>query len=110
MIITGGRSKNIQDILPTEIYDTETSEWNRFNGIGLFRHMVFRKDSYLFIYGGFENKNPNSPIERIFKVDLLTYLKQNLQIHKKLEIYLSSLKEKDLKSNKETSNKELSNI
>jgi len=108
MIITGGRSKYIQEILPTEIYDTETSEWSRFNGIGLYRHMVFKKDNYIFIYGGFENHSPNHPIEKIFKVDLLQYLKSNTQITKKLEQYIASLKEKEGKG-KENTNKNLSN-
>ncbi len=94
MVITGGRSKNIQDILPTEIYDTESSEWMRFHGIGLYRHMVFKKDNNLFIYGGFENNNPNYPIERIFKVDLLQYFKTSSLIIKKIENYLAGLKEK----------------
>lgn len=116
MIITGGRSKDIKDLLPTEIYDTETSEWSRFTGIGLFRHMVFKKDNFLFIYGGFENNNPNYPIEKIFKVDLLNYLKSNLQVQKKLDLYLSGLKEKEKekskesKESKENSTKNLSNV
>lgn len=95
MIITGGRSKIIQEILPTEVYDTETSEWKAFGGIGLFRHMSFNKDNYLYIYGGFENSNPNYPVEKIIKVDLLQYFSANLVIQNKLEIFLESKKEKD---------------
>ncbi len=85
MIITGGRSKNIQEILPTEVYDTETSEWRSFGGVGLFRHMSFNKDNFLYIYGGFENANPNNPVEKILKIDLLQYLSSNLNIQNKLD-------------------------
>jgi len=77
MIITGGRARNIQDNMPTEIYDTESSEWKRFPGLNLFRHSCFVKDSHLYIYGGFENTNPNIPIEKLIKIDLLQYFVSN---------------------------------
>lgn len=91
MIITGGRSKNIQEILPTEIYDTESSEWKKFNGLGLFRHSCFIKDNFIFVYGGFENSNPNMPVEKIIKIDLLQYFSSNVNIVAKLENYINSL-------------------
>lgn len=91
MIITGGRSKNIQEILPTEIYDTESSEWRKFNGLGLFRHSCFIKDNFIYIYGGFENNNPNMPVEKIIKIDLLQYFSSNVNIVTKIENYITSL-------------------
>ena len=105
MIITGGRSKNIQDILPTEVYDTETSEWKAFSGIGLFRHMSFSKDNFLFIYGGFENFNPNNPVEKIIKIDLLQYLSSNLNIQNKLEQFFEQKKEKERSKQNDGSDK-----
>jgi protein phosphatase len=95
LIITGGRSKGIQEILPTDVYDTENSEWKAFNGIGLFRHMAFNKDNYLFIYGGFENTNPNNPVEKILKVDLTQYFSSNTTIQNKIEQFIEYKKEKD---------------
>lgn len=97
MIITGGRARNIQDNIPTEVYDTETSEWKRFQGLNLFRHSCFVKDSNIYIYGGFENTNPNIPIEKLMRIDLLQYFISNSGILAKLEnilINISSTSEK----------------
>ena len=93
MIVTGGRGKNIQELMATEVYDTETSEWKRFSSIGLFRHICFVKDNYMFIYGGFENTNPNIPVEKLIKIDLLTYFKSNSNLQSKIEAFLESKKE-----------------
>lgn len=105
MIVTGGRAKNIQEVLSTEVYDTEFSEWRKFSGIGLFRHSCFIKDNFLYIYGGFENSNPNSPIDKLIKIDLLLYFASNSSISGKLETLLSvsnsSISDKRLPSDKE---------
>ena len=90
MLITGGRSKNLQDILPTESYDTETSEWKRFQGLGLYRHSCFIKESNLYIYGGFENTNPNIPIEKLIKIELLQYFKSNSALVTKIDGFTST--------------------
>ena len=91
MIITGGRTKNIQENLTTEVYDTETSEWKRFSGLNLFRHSCFVKNSFLYIYGGFENTNPNIPIEKLIKIDLNQYFISNPTILAKLEAIIANL-------------------
>jgi len=88
MIITGGRARNIQDNIPTEIYDTESSEWKRFPGLNLFRHSCFVKDSHLYIYGGFENTNPNIPIEKLIRIDLMQYFASNQTLLTTLETIL----------------------
>ena len=93
MIVTGGRSKNIQELMPTEVYDTESSEWKRFSSIGLFRHISFIKDNFMYIYGGFENSNPNIPVEKLIKIDLLSYFKQNSTISSKIEALIESKKD-----------------
>jgi protein phosphatase len=90
MIVTGGRGKNIQETSPTEVYDTETSEWKKFSGIGLYRHSCFIKDSDLYIYGGFENSNPNIPVEKLLKIDLLKYLASSTLLVGKLEAVFTS--------------------
>lgn len=104
MIITGGRARNIQENIPTEVYDTETSEWKRFPGLNLFRHSCFVKDSHIYIYGGFENTNPNIPIEKLIKIDLLQYFLTNEIILSKLENYLSNLNSNNDKKNSEKEN------
>ena len=90
MIISGGRSRNIQDILPTEVYDTELSEWFKFQGVSLYRHSCFLKDSIFYIYGGFENSSPNYPIEKLIKIDVLKYFLSSQNICLKIEKSLSS--------------------
>lgn len=91
MIITGGRTRNIQENLTTEVYDTETSEWKRFHGLNLFRHSCFVRNSEIYIYGGFENTNPNIPIEKLIKIDLYQYFASNPIIITKLESILANL-------------------
>lgn len=93
MIVTGGRGKYMQELMPTEVYDTETSEWKRFSSIGLFRHISFIKDSFMFIYGGFENSNPNIPVDKLIKIDLLLYFKLNTTLSSKIEALIESKKE-----------------
>lgn len=84
MVVTGGRDKNIQEILPTEIYDTETSEWRKFNSLGLFRHCCFIKDYNIFVYGGFENKSPNIPISSLYKIDSMALINSSTTLYNKL--------------------------
>lgn len=107
MIISGGRSRNIQDVLPTEVYDTELSEWSKFQGVGLYRHSCFIKDSNFFIYGGFENSSPNYPVEKLIKIDLLKYFLGSLTISQKIEKILNS---KDPLTDKGTLNNQKENI
>lgn len=84
MIVTGGRDKNIQDSIITDVYDTETSEWRKFPSIGLFRHSCFIKDTSLYIYGGFENKSPNFPILNLYKIDLQSFFSSSSSLLYKL--------------------------
>lgn len=89
LIITGGRGRNIQEILTTEVYDTESSEWRKFNGVGLYRHSSFIKDNHLFLYGGFENFNPNVPADKLLKIDLSLYFNSAQNIVNKMQETLS---------------------
>lgn len=99
MIVSGGRDKNIQDIIGTDVYDTETSEWKKFPSIGLFRHSCFIKDNNLFIHGGFENKSPNYPISTLYKIDLIGFFSSSSSIQNKLKTNTNQTQ-----SNKENSN------
>lgn len=84
MIVSGGRDKSIQETLITDVYDTETSEWRKFSSIGLFRHSCFVKDFSLFIYGGFENKSPNVPIQNLYKIELSSLFSSSQTLLNKL--------------------------
>ena len=70
LIIIGGRSSNIHDILPIELYDTDVNETYQFLGIGRYRHSTLLKDTSLFIYGGFKMTNPNKPLDTMTQLDL----------------------------------------
>ncbi|MFO0515290.1 MAG: metallophosphoesterase, partial [bacterium] len=93
MIVSGGRDKNIQETLITDVYDTETSEWRKFSAIGLFRHSCFVKDSSLFIYGGFENKSPNVPIQSLYRIELISLFSSSQTLLNKINSMYSSSRE-----------------
>lgn len=103
MIITGGRGASIQEVTQTEVYDTETSEWLKFPGLGLYRHSCFIKDNFLYVYGGFENSNPNIPIEKLIKIDLLQYFSSCGPLTSKLESYLANLQNEGRGSERDNS-------
>mmetsp|Transcript_29963 Transcript_29963/g.22227 ORF Transcript_29963/g.22227 Transcript_29963/m.22227 type:complete len:134 (+) Transcript_29963:594-995(+) len=72
MIVLGGRTNTAGENVHMEVYETESSEWKRFNCIQRFRHCVWMIDQILFMHGGFENENPNVPTSTILKFDLLS--------------------------------------
>lgn len=53
------------------MYETESSEWRKFNSLQRFRHSIWAIDSTIFMHGGFENETPNIPTNSIMKIDLL---------------------------------------
>lgn len=53
MLIVGGKTNNVSEILPLEVFDTEISEWFSYNSIQRFRHGTWIHEKCLFIYGGF---------------------------------------------------------
>lgn len=48
-----------------EIYDTETSEYQKFNSLQRFRHGSWVIDNHVYVYGGFELESPNVPTDTI---------------------------------------------
>lgn len=54
-----------------EIYETESSEWKKYNSLQRFRHSVWAMDSIIYMHGGFENETPNIPTNSIMKLDLV---------------------------------------
>lgn len=102
MIVSGGRDKNIQDVISTDIYDTETSEWKKFPSLGLFRHSCFMKD-HLYVFGGFENRSPNVPISNLYRIDLNQYLASSTHLLNKLTPQITT-KPKETVQNQPISN------
>ena len=57
------------EIVPLEIYDTESSEWYKFNSLQRFRHACWQVDANVYVHGGFEHETPNIPINIIARID-----------------------------------------
>jgi len=63
MFVLGGRSNHVGETLPFEIYDTESSDWYKFNAIQRFRHSLWSIENFLYIHGGFDPETPNIPTD-----------------------------------------------
>ena len=85
MIVLGGRTNTVGENLQLEVYETESSEWKKFNSLQRFRHTVWAIDTNLFMHGGFENENPNVPTSTIMKLDLTGLFNKSPLLMQKLE-------------------------
>jgi hypothetical protein len=65
----GGRTNTVGEDVPMEVYDTESSEWYKFNAVQRFRHTCWQVEGAVYVHGGFEHDNPNIPINAISKID-----------------------------------------
>lgn len=70
MFIVGGRSSEMGNNLNLDIFDTETSEWFTSSNIQRFRHISWIFQDNLYIQGGFEQSNPELPINEIYGLNL----------------------------------------
>lgn len=70
MILLGGRSGSVQDSVPLEVYDTNTSEWKQYPAFQRFRHVswIYRGDIY--VHAGFEPESPNIPTNSLVRMDI----------------------------------------
>ena len=69
MIVLRGRTNTVGENVLMEIYETENSEWKKFNSIQRFRHTIWSTDyNTIYIHGGFENETPNIPTNSIMKL------------------------------------------
>lgn len=68
-----------------EVYETESSEWRKFNSLQRFRHTIWAIDHNIFMHGGFENETPNIPTNSIMKLDLLALFTKCQPLREKLE-------------------------
>jgi len=69
MIVIGGRTNTVGEVVPLEVYDTESSEWTSFNSLQRFRHVCWAVGFTMYIHGGFEQDTPNVPINMISTID-----------------------------------------
>lgn len=70
LLIIGGRGSEVNKLLPTAVYDTETCEWKNLCSVQRFRHSSWGMGSLLFSYGGFDHKNPSAPTADLQVLDL----------------------------------------
>ena len=71
MVVVGGRTNTVGENVQLEVYETESSEWHKFDCLQRFRHTIWAIDSTIFMHGGFEKETPNIPTNSIMKIDLM---------------------------------------
>jgi protein phosphatase len=91
MIVLGGRTNTVGENVFMEVYETENSEWKRFNSVQRFRHTIWAVDQTIYMHGGFENETPNIPTNSIMKLDLIQHVKGNAHLMGKLESAFAKL-------------------
>jgi diadenosine tetraphosphatase ApaH/serine/threonine PP2A family protein phosphatase len=77
MLVVGGRTNTVGESVPLEVYDTENSEWVRFNSVLRFRHTCVALDSSLYVHGGFEHETPNIPTGKMLRIDTTRMLRDS---------------------------------
>ena len=86
MIIIGGRSnKNHNGILPIQVFDTSKNDIFDFPGVGMNRHSSFILDKFIYLYGGFNDKNQTQPIGELSKISIED-LFQNSPLSRLIEV------------------------
>lgn len=75
MVVVGGRTNQVSEVVPFDIYDTETSEWTPMSSLKRFRHACWCADDYIYVYGGFEQDSPNLPTSTIVRCSTSKFVK-----------------------------------
>ena len=81
MIILGGRgyhSSNGNNILPIEVFNTETNDGFDFPGITMNRQTSFVYDKNIFLFGGFDSKTQQRPLGNLFRIPLEKLFERNI--------------------------------
>ena len=86
MIIIGGRGhRSHNSILPIQVFDTSKNDIFDFPGVGMNRHCSFILDKYIYLYGGFNDKNQIQPIGVLSKISMEN-LFQNSPLSRLIEV------------------------
>ena len=83
MIILGGRgyhSNNGNNILPIEVFNTETNDGFEFPGITMNRQISFVYDKNIFLFGGFDSKSQQRPLGNLFRISLEKLFEKNIAL------------------------------
>ena len=95
MMVIGGRTNQVGEIVPLEIYDTESSEWYKFNSLQRFRHACWSVDANVYVHGGFEHETPNIPINMIARIDTYKLFHKHEHLIQKIKPIEKDPKTKD---------------
>ena len=94
MVVVGGRTNTVGENVQLEVYETESSEWHKFDCLQRFRHTIWAIDSTIFMHGGFEKETPNIPTNSIMKIDLMALFRNLPHLKSKLETTLGAANRK----------------
>ena len=95
MVVVGGRTNTVGENVQLEVYETESSEWHKFDCLQRFRHTIWAIDSTIFMHGGFEKETPNIPTNSIMKIDLMALFRNLPHLKSKLETTLGAANRKN---------------
>ena len=95
MVVVGGRTNTVGENVQLEVYETESSEWHKFDCLQRFRHTIWAVDSTIFMHGGFEKETPNIPTNSIVKIDLLNLFQYLPHLKAKLEMCIGAANRKN---------------
>lgn len=95
MVVVGGRTNTVGENVQLEVYETESSEWHKFDCLQRFRHTIWAVDSTIFMHGGFEKETPNIPTNSIMKIDLLALFRNHAALKSKLEMCIGAANRKN---------------
>ena len=94
MVVVGGRTNTVGENVQLEVYETESSEWHKFDCLQRFRHTIWAIDSTIFMHGGFEKETPNIPTNSIMKIDLMALFRNLPALKTKLEMSIGAANRK----------------
>ena len=95
MMVVGGRTNTVGQQVPLEVYDTESSEWFKFNSVQRFRATTWISNNNVYVHGGFEHDSPNIPLSEICKIDVQKLLTKFENLLSKIKPSEKQGKEKD---------------
>ena len=95
MVVVGGRTNTVGENVQLEVYETESSEWHKFDCLQRFRHTIWAIDSTIFMHGGFEKETPNIPTISIMKIDLMALFRNLPALKTKLEMSIGAANKKN---------------
>jgi protein phosphatase len=104
MILLGGRGDENLKTIPIEVYDTESSEWNKLASFDKFRHASWIVDNYLFTHGGFDYSNPQISNNSLVMIDIIKLIETSPSLSQKMDKFLDTKKQSPVNSKPNTPN------